>query len=395
MDSGIVAGLIVSTRTPDGRLSAKFRLKIIEAGLKQAERAGKATKFRSTLLRDEAGFANVVAELRLLAALGPLAATVDIELPGKVSEKNYDLHLAWAEGPELHLDSKRRDPTQELGSLLESRRLDIEELLRPRFSAFAWLSLRKNFHRPETALDVAVLVDECRRIAFEAPDSLIDAALDTVPAWIQSTAVTGILYHLLNQEREAQICKIEGVAALFDPEESTFWLDDHHARSVQLVSHNDEQGGIVVIPASETQSSLTMEARASLEDKTEFTKRNPESLAFRDLMSKALGQLPASPLNVIAVAVDFSCDFYDLELAVLGEPVRDEGNGGLRRAHGIVHDPAYEEIAGVLGFTVTPPDALAVVSSQQAARFFPNPLCKQQLAEELVDRVVRALCEGV
>ena len=374
------------------RESAAFRLEIMEAGLSQADRCGKAGKFRSALARDDEGFEQNLAELRLLGALGNVANTVDIELPGKTSGRNYDLHLAWDDGTEVHLDSKRREPDDEIGSLPNERRVDIEELLGQPFDAFAFLTLRRNFYDPETALGVAVLTDECRRIAFEDQTSLEDVALGSVPDWLAESAVSGQLYQCFFEGRHVRATKVNGVPSIFDPACLTFWLADAHVLSVRLLPSEEGHGHALIIPAPESQPMLSVEARDAWGDQSEHDRRNPESLAIRGLMDKALGQLPATPYNVVAVAVETSFEFEDVELAVIGEPVPD-GLEGWKRDHGIVHDDAYDEISGVLVFTVTPPDATTCARSSQCARYWPNPRCEHQVSPALVEQMVSALKE--
>jgi hypothetical protein len=175
------------------------------------------------------------------------------------------------------------------------------------------------------------------------------------------------------------------------PDEQSFWVDHEHVHRVGLHAGTDGHGGCFIIPAAEAQPMLSVEARLAWNDQSTHDRRNPDSLAYKDLMSKALGQLPAGPLNVIAVAIETSFDFEDIELAVIGEPVPDEATQSYRRDHGIVHDEAYDEISGVLAFTVTPPDATSGEATPQEARFWPNPRCANQLPDDLVAAVCEAL----
>jgi hypothetical protein len=373
------------------KASAAFRLAIIEAGLTQAARVGKAGKFSKALLRDEEGFEDAVAELRLLGALGPAASTVDLERPGKTAGRNYDVHLAWDDGTELHLDSKRRGPENEIGTLNGARQLDVEQLLGRHFNAFAWLCLNKNFYASDNALHAAIIVDECRRIAFDAPGEMSSISADSLPDWLVRSSVANLACMGLIQGRKVLAVRVNGHPAIFMPDEQTFWVDHEHVGSVRLLEGGDQHGYCFIIPAAESQPMLTVEARLAWNDTSTHDRRNPDSLAYKGLMSKALGQLPVGPLNVIAVAIETSFDFEDVELAVIGEPVPDEATQTHRRDHGIIHDEAYDEISGVLAFTVTPPDATSGAASVQEARFWPNPRCANHVPSGLAEAVCKAL----
>lgn len=383
---------------PGAKASAAFRLAVIEAGLVQARRASKEQKFRKEFLNNEEGFEDAIAELRLLGALGPLAPTVDVERPaeetaptGKKTPPNYDVHLEWADGTELHIDSKRRDPDNEIGSLNYDRQLDVEELLGRGFSAFAWLSLSKNFHAPGDALEAAVVVDEARRIAYDAPEEMSPVQRDPLPDWLTASSVVGVASMALLQGREVLGTRVNGRPAVFVVDEQTFYIDHDLVFSVRLLPGGNEKGYCFIIPAAETQPSLSVEARHAWMDEGDYDRRNPESLAIQGLIAKVLRQLPSRPLNVIAVAMGTAFDFDDLELAVLGEPIPGDGPEGFQRDHGTFQDAAYDGISGVLAFTVTPPDGTTGVASPQSARYWANPRCGHQIDPGLVDAICNAL----
>ncbi|MCK6475940.1 MAG: hypothetical protein L6Q35_03805 [Phycisphaerales bacterium] len=379
---------------PGSRASASFRLNVMEMGLAQARRAGKEKKFRKELLNNEAGFGDAIAELRLLGALGPLAPVVDQELPGKANGRNYDLHLAWPDEMELHLDSKRRDPDNEIGSLRDERRLDIEGLLGTHFRAVAFLVLRKNLHSKPEALEAAIVVDEARRVALDAPHELAPVDLANPPDWLARSSL--IEEAILAQMGGGTVMatQVNDLPALYLREDQTFLIDHPHVRSVRVLSGDETPGYCVIIPAAESQPILTVEARQAWNDSSTYDRRNPESLAFKDLISKALGQLPSGPFNIIAVAVESDFDFDDLSLAVDGEPLPGDGAELVRRAHGIVHDDAYDEISGILAFTVTPPDGITGAPSKQESRYWPNPRCAHQVPEAKVKAMVEALTKS-
>lgn len=371
------------------RASARFRLGVIEAGLAQAARSGKAGKFKDALTRDGSGFDQVLAELRLLGALGPLAAVVDVERPGRKEGCNYDLHLELPSGEELHLDSKWRTSSP-LGELHAQCRLDIEGLLGRQFQAFAWASLQRNFYERATALKVATLVDEARRVAFEQPDDAEVVGPDGMPDWLSRSSVAGAALQAMFGGDEVRAVRLDGVPAAYLPVEQMFLVGDEHLREVRLLPA-DERGHCLIIPAAETQPSLTKEARSlwGVSD-PDHSQRNPESLAIQGLVRKVVNQLPDSPYNLVAIGIETEFDFEDAELAINGEPVPDDTSGS-RLAHGLVDDAAFESVSGFLVFTVTPPDGTTGEAIKQRAYYLPNPTCPAQLSPTTVDALVAAL----
>lgn len=368
--------------------AAKFRLDLIERGLDQAERAGKSAKFKAPLTKEDPNFNDVLAELNLLARLGPIASDLDIERLGARPPKNYDLHLV-IDGVELHLDSKWRTTTP-LGEVGSETVVDLAALLGDGFDATAIATLKTNELLVEQRINLAILVDEARRVAAEPP-ALSPISIDDWGGLTGQALSLGL--HQLTLGVEVESVLVGGRRAAYVRLSNWFAFDDDVLESVEFRAVSGApRGSCVLIPKAETQATLTKEARreAGVEDGgLPHDVDNPEHQRVTDLISAVSLQLPAEPLNIVALGTDPFIALDEITPALYGEELIGQ-DGSRKRLGGLFNDSAFDGISGVLVFSVNPPSAFGAKVSQRV-RYFPNKACGDQVPEEIVKKLVAEL----
>lgn len=374
--------------------TAFFRLRLIEQGLEQASRCGKQGNFRDRLFKDISNFQQCLAELYLLGRLGPLADSVDIELPGSGSNKNYDLHLEIA-GVEIHIDCKWRTATP-LGEVSVDTIFDIQSILGTSFDSDCLVVLRHNhINSEDQKLEIACVVDEARRTINGERGSAAQLDLDNIEQHldnIRGNTLTCGIYELLMGE-EVVAFNIANSQAAYIPAKRTLYLDHDlidHIEFINLVIDGDRRGCCCLVPNPESQAVIS---RAIQEDwgisspAVECDVVHPEHLRIKNLVSEVYLQLPANPINIVCVGVEDDSYFGDVESALRGEPVPDpNAQSGIGLKGGLFDDPSFNSISGVIAFTLNS----GMVPSKKS-HYWINDRCIHLLPEYLV----KSLCEAL
>lgn len=344
------------------RAWADYLLTTVEEGLEQADRCKKAGSFRNRLTVDGDGFWQVLAELRILGCVGPLAEDLDLERPGSKLGKNYDFYFK-IDGVEVHVDSKWRTETP-LGKVDAKVYFDIEDLLCVGFDAVALGMLTENRLSDDDVITIGLLIDGARQLlrADKPAWTQVDACSAT--QLLNGAAYEEAIPYLMNEPNPQPVfaAVIDGASAAYLARDKCFLFDSELLREAKISRLLDEgaKGACFLMPKSESQP--TFDASTNGVHDVAY----PEHMRIQDLVSSVHQQLPTAPFNLVLVGTMDRELLYDVELAMLGVP-----DNGSRRG-GVFADKPFRSISGAVGFTLIPPHPTHGDHRTQWAKYWPN-----------------------
>lgn len=368
----------------DGRRAwADYLLTTVEEGLEQADRCKKASSFRNRLTVDGDGFWQVLAELRVLGCVGPLAEDLDLERPGSKPGKNYDFYFK-IDGVEVHADSKWRTETP-LGEVDAKVYFDIEDLLCVGFDALAIGMLAENRLSDENALDIALLIDGARELLRADNPGWVQVDKFTAHEHLTGLAYDEAIPYLVNPPVPQAVfaASIEGVSTAYLTHDKRFLFDSNLLREAKILQLLDEgaKGACFLMPKSESQP--VFDASTNGVHDVAY----PEHMRITDLVSSVHQQLPTAPFNLVLVGTMDRELLYDVELAMLG--VHNNGD----RKGGVFEGKSFDALSGAVGFTLIPPHPTRGDHRAQWAKYWPNGNAAAPLDNGLAVKLAAALGE--